>query len=137
MIEIFEYTEPWFQPVFFSDTWQIALLNHAPQQELEQLTKLDIHLKTDEVFILHKGRVALITAEIDEKPYIYHIEIMEEGKVYNIPKNVWHNIAMRPDSSVYIAENKNTHEFDYKFHNLDAMEKKAMNQAVQSCWSVS
>lgn len=112
----------------------MAVLNYAEEQALENLKKLDVHLETDEVFILHTGTAAMITASVSEQRWQYYAEVMQPGAVYNVPRKVWHNIAMKPGSSVYIVENKDTHLGDFEFHDLDAAERTRMRDAVNAAW---
>lgn len=44
-----------YHPFLITDRWQVAYLNYAEAESLEQIEKLDIHHQTDEVFILLQG----------------------------------------------------------------------------------
>ena len=47
---------------------------------------------------------------------------MDQGVNYNIPKNVWHNIALLENTRVLIIENENTHLGDYEFFHLSEVQ---------------
>jgi mannose-6-phosphate isomerase-like protein (cupin superfamily) len=126
-----------YNPFLIAPKWQVAQLNHAPEEELEAIDKLDVHHKTDEVFFLIEGKAVLIAAEIQEDKITYDLELMKPGITYNIPKGVWHNIAMYENSKVLIIENANTHlplpDGDYSFHYLSKQEQlELQNQVNQS-----
>ena len=125
MIEEFDYRDTWFKPVFLSqdESWQVAILNHDPRQELSALDKLERHCETDEVFILDRGLAVLIEADTSVSPYFFHCIKLEQGKVYNVPRKVWHNIAMWEDSSLYIVERGNTDKNDVEYIPLKDVHK--------------
>ena len=92
-----------YHPFLIRDGWQVAQLNSDDDQKVENITKLDVHYLTDEVFILLEGNVVLITGTLDsDKPPLLEVELMKSGITYNIPKNTWHNIAMEEGSAVVI-----------------------------------
>ncbi len=136
MIEKFPNTEPWFKPVFFSSKgsgeWQIAFLNHAPP--VEQITQMERHIHTDEVFIHLKGKSILITMDRNEKPSRIDYSILEEETIYNIPKGVWHHLLMKKNSSVYIVEKKDTHKHDVEFLKLSAAEIEEIHNEIRGNW---
>ena len=47
-----------YHPFLITDRWQVAYLNYAEAESLEQIEKLDIHHQTDEVFVLLQGKAA-------------------------------------------------------------------------------
>ena len=131
LIEEYRHDSQGYDPTFISERWQVAFLNYAPAEALESIVKLDIHFRTDEVFVLLEGRAVLIAATIAES-ITYDLVDMKPGIIYNIPKNTWHKIAMYEGSKVCIIEKDNTHVSDFAFHNLSAREQKDLQQAVNS-----
>ena len=83
-----------YHPFLITDRWQVAYLNYAEAESLEQIEKLDIHHQTDEVFILLQGKAALIGASVTDQNITYDVVNMQPGIVYNIRREVWHKIAM-------------------------------------------
>ncbi len=95
-----------FAPLLITEQWQLAQLNYSREQSPGEIKELEMHLNTDETFTLLEGKAFLIAAnEIENLEMIW----LKKGRTYNIPKGVWHNIAMMEESSVLIAENANTH----------------------------
>ena len=106
-----------YHPFLITDRWQVAYLNYAEAESLEQIEKLDIHHQTDEVFILLQGKAALIGASVTDQNITYDVVNMQPGIVYNIRREVWHKIAMQPGSQVLIIENNDT---DYLYEKRKA-----------------
>lgn len=136
LIENYSHNNEGYNPYLIRPNWQVAQLNYSKEQELENIEKLDVHLKTDEVFILTKGKAILIGASIKSYKISYTMELMKPGIVYNIPKEVWHNIVMYEGAEVIIVENANTHlplpEGDYEFYYFTDEQKKEFREKVKS-----
>ena len=93
-IDQYQHENQGYNPFLITDHWQVALLNYAPAEALEAIDKLDVHHYTDEVFVLLRGRSALIAAEIKNNIINYEVINMQPNVVYNIPANRWHKITM-------------------------------------------
>ena len=132
LIELYKHTESGYNPFLIREQWQVAILNYAPEETLEAIDKLDVHYETDEVFVLLAGNAVLIAASIDSDIVCYEAIDMKPNIVYNIPRNVWHKIAMQPESSVLIVENQNTHVGDFEFYPLNEAQKNDLREAVIS-----
>lgn len=132
LIEQYEHVKDGYNPFLIRPQWQVAILNYAPAESLEAIDKLDVHHNTDEVFVLLEGKSVLIAASIDNNLVSYHAVDMKPGIVYNIPRNVWHKIAMHPGSKVLIVENPDTHLDDFEFYHLSEMQKAALEDAVHA-----
>ncbi len=129
-IEKYSNSSEGYHPFLIREGWQIAQLNYCDAQHIDNINKLDVHNHTDEVFILLKGKVALIVAKfIDDLP-VFQVELMQPNITYNIPQNTWHNIAMEKDSEVLIVEKSNTHLSDFQYHYLDNQKIKELNKLV-------
>ena len=131
LIEKYQITENGYHPFLIRDGWQVAQLNYMPEQEIGNISKLDIHHLTDEVFILLKGKAVLIGATIDGNDVKFEIEVMRPNITYNIPANTWHNIAMGMECEIIIVEKSNTHEGDFEFFPLSEEKKKEMEILVK------
>ncbi|SHJ08385.1 hypothetical protein [Pseudozobellia thermophila] len=119
MVEEFTINEEGYHPFIIKKGWQLAKLNYTKEQHISQITQLDVHLKTDEIFVAITGKAVLIAAEIIENEPKFEIELMKVNQIYNIPKGVWHNIAMEEGSEVFIAEKADTHVSDFEHFPLD------------------
>jgi len=99
-IEILEYTGDGYSKVMSYGAWRVAIINYAERFDEKNLTKLERHLLTDEVFVLLEGNAILIS---DREKYL-----MEAGKIYNVKAGIWHAISVSRDAKVLIVENENT-----------------------------
>lgn len=123
-----------YNPFLIGPLWQVAVLNYAPAEALEQIDKLDIHHQTDEVFVLLEGEAVLIAAQIEGATLLgYDLQPMQAGVTYNIRRNVWHKIAMEEGSRVLIVENSHTHLGDFEFFHLSAQQQKELCLQVEAC----
>lgn len=119
MIEKYKIKDKGFHPFLISDSWQVSQLNYIVDQHIDNIKKVEVHFETDEVFVLLSGDAVLITAKMENSGPVFNTELMKLGTIYNIPKNIWHNIAMRKESEVLIVEKSNTHIGDYKYFDLN------------------
>lgn len=109
MIERYFHTEDGYNPFLIREGWQVAQLNYVAKHGLDDIDDVEMHALTDEVFILMRGRAALITASFEGNEPTFEVENMRVGVTYNIPAGVWHNIAMDKDAQIIIVERNNTH----------------------------
>ncbi|MDC3079141.1 hypothetical protein OA336_00120 [Flavobacteriaceae bacterium] len=131
LIESYEVLEDGFHPFLIRDEWQVAQLNYMQDQNIENINKLDVHYETDEVFILLEGRAVLIAATFKDGTHIFELELMKQNITYNIPKNMWHNIAMDVGSKVLLVEKSNTHLSDFDHFNLDEEQRLELKYKVK------
>lgn len=106
-IEEYIYEGEGYCPLVLTDSWQVAQLNYCREQRPEALSMLDQHTFTDETFTLLQGRALLITYNRDTDTG--HMTEMRPGYTYNVPMDMWHNIAMEEGSSVLITESRDAH----------------------------
>lgn len=131
LIDIYDADKAGYTPFLICGKWQAAFLNYAPEEALESIVKLDVHHRTDEVFVLLDGRAALIAARIDGRGVSFEAVAMEPLRAYNIRRGVWHKIAMLPGSRTLIVENSNTHLDDFEFHDLTGEQIEALRATVR------
>jgi len=108
MVEMRSYKGEGYQTLITYDSWRVAVLNYLDELHPANITSMERHLQTDEVFMLVKGEGVLILG--GNGPQIEELIAcqMEPGSVYNIRFNTWHTILMSKDASVLIVENDNT-----------------------------
>ena len=101
-ISIEEFDLEGFCPLVSFNGWRVAVANFCERLLEENISKLERHLKTDEVFILLEGEAVLhIGMEMQRVP-------MQTGKIYNVHCGEWHAISMLPNTKVAIIENDDT-----------------------------
>lgn len=137
MIEVYEHRGEGYHPFIIREGWQVAQLNHMDAQDLEGIVKVDMHLQTDEAFVLLRGAAVLIAAAVNESEDLCFACIkMQPGITYNIPVNTWHNIAMDKEASVIIVERSDTHLGDYVFRPLTGSQQQELKAAIRAALDV-
>jgi mannose-6-phosphate isomerase-like protein (cupin superfamily) len=126
-IEKYEHKGIGYNPVLIRNGWQVAVLNYLSGHGMNEIDQLEVHNKTDEVFILLKGTAVLIAG----KPGALELINMEQGQIYNIPKGCWHNIAMEEDANLIIVEKDNTHKNDVSYLSLDAAQQRELENRIK------
>ena len=135
MIETYKIKGDGYHPFLIREGWQVAQLNYQEEQHIDNIKRLDVHLKTDEVFVLTKGHSVLIAAKIEDGVPNFELQLMEQHKVYNIPQDVWHNIAMEKGSEVIIVEKSYTHISDFEFFPLSNEKQTELKEKVKSLFN--
>ncbi len=108
LLDIREYTQEGYSPVIDYDSWRVAVLNYCEELLPENITKMQRHDKSDEVFILLKGSFILYIGEGTEAVETIHAVKLEPYKLYNVKKGVWHTHTLSEEASVLIVENRDT-----------------------------
>jgi len=101
-LEIFEYSSEGYNKAMNYKTWRVAFLNFAEKFRKENIKYLEKHTTTDEVFVLLQGKATLLIGKDLVKTE------MQQGKIYNIKKDAWHNIILEENSKILIIENEDT-----------------------------
>ncbi len=94
----------------------MAYLSYA--ERFDNITYLEKHLKTDEIFVLLKGRAMLLVGKKAEQI------IMEKGNMYNVKKGVWHNIKVGQDALLLIVENHDTCKDNTEYISINLKENR-------------
>ena len=136
MIESFTIKDKGYHPFLIREGWQLAQLNYSDEQNLNQITRLDVHYKTDEIFVPIAGNSILIVASIVNNEPVFEIELMKPNSIYNIPKGVWHNIAMEEESEVLIVEKSNTHISDFEHLELSKGKTEELRSIVNKLFKL-
>jgi len=130
VIEQYTHAAEGYNPYLIRSQWQVAKLNYLDGHGLAQIGKMEVHRKTDEVFILLGGTAVLIASAQADGKGSFEVIKMAMGVTYNIPTGVWHNIAMAPDAQMIIVENNNTHLHDVTYTQLDEATRAALKQQI-------
>ena len=93
------------------ESWTSAFITYCDDLDIKNLSRSERHRKTDEVFCLLSGCAYLIISGGGEEP-LENAEVitMEQGVMYNVKKDVWHQIVVSRDASVLIVENATDHQ---------------------------
>jgi mannose-6-phosphate isomerase-like protein (cupin superfamily) len=130
LIETYRYDGSGYNPFLVKEGWQVAQLNYMPEQDVFNITKMDRHFLTDEVFVLLKGTAILIAATEHNSEFKFECVKMKAGITYNIPVKLWHNIAMNKGCEVIIFEKDKTHLGDFEYKQLSETQKKELKNLI-------
>ena len=108
-IEITEYDGAGYKPLVYFEGWRAALLNYdAEKYTRETMNKLERHNKTDELFVLLEGEGTLVIGKGGKDAGETELVKMEQGKLYNVKRGVWHNLIGSRNMKLFIVENADT-----------------------------
>lgn len=128
LLDIKDYTGPGYSPVVDFDKWRVAVLNFNDDLLPDNLTKMQRHNETDEVFVLLRGRCILFIGEGDDSISAVHGEDLSPLKIYNVRKGVWHTHTLTREAMVLIIENRDTTYDNSPFSSLtDAQHQKILH----------
>ncbi len=108
LLEISQYSGEGYLPLVDYGDWRVAILRYIDELEPQNLTKMQRHNQTDEVFVLLAGRCILFLGEGDDTVTRIHAQDMEPLKLYNVKRARWHTHTLSKDASVLIVENRDT-----------------------------
>lgn len=109
MLEIADYVGEGYKPITHFQKWRTAILNHISELEPDKIKKIQKHNKTDEVFVLLRGKCILFLMDVAKHKVerIYAID-MEPYRAYVVKKGTWHTHTLTKDAMVFIVENQDT-----------------------------
>ena len=108
LLEVREHTTEGYKPVVDFEAWRVAVLNYSSELLPENITTMQRHNETDEVFVLLRGRCILFLGQDDAGVTQVFAEDMVPFKVYNVKKGAWHNHTLSEDAMVLVVENRDT-----------------------------
>lgn len=112
LLEILQYTGAGYRPVIDYESWRVAVLNFIDELLPQNITRMQKHRESDEVFVLLRGQCLLYIGEGegDGKEAITCIKAqkMEPFTIYNVKKDTWHTHTLSKDAMVLIVENRDT-----------------------------
>lgn len=85
-VETFAYEGPELRTCT-NDKWLVAIKNWRKANDVENISRLEVHFKTDEQFILLAGSAVLIYAENLDGRSAIHVKKLEAGKVFQVPRD--------------------------------------------------
>ena len=108
LLEVHRHDGPSYQPLVDFEAWRVAILNFSPDLLPQNLTRMQRHNQTDEVFVLLAGKCILFVGDGDETVTQLHAVELAPGQVYNVRRAVWHTHTLSADAKVLVVENRDT-----------------------------
>ena len=134
LLEIRDQTEPGYSPVVDYQAWRVAILNYTADLRPKNLTRMQRHNETDEVFVLLRGKCILFLGAGDETVTEIYAEDMVPFKAYNVKKAVWHTHTLSADAMVLIVENRDTTYDNSPFCSLSNPQCRRVIELTEKLW---
>jgi hypothetical protein len=135
LLEVKDHTQESYQPLVDFGQWRVAVLNYCSDLRPENLTAMQRHLETDEVFVLLRGRCILFIGEGDKTITSVQAEDMRFFKIYNVKQAVWHTHTLSEDAMVLIVENRDTTFDNSPFCSLSDAQRQTMVDLTGRLWA--
>ena len=137
LLEVTEYTAEGYRPLIDYGQWRVAILRYIDELRPENISHMQRHAETDEVFVLLHGRCILFLGAGDESVVSIHAQDMEPLKLYNVKHGVWHTHTLSDDATVLIVENQNTAAHNSPEIELSATQRQQLVELTLALWPTS
>ena len=134
LLEVHRHDGPSYKPLVDFEAWRVAILNASDDLLPENLTRMQRHNQTDEVFVLLAGRCILFVGDGVETVTRLHAVELAPGQVYNVRRAVWHTHTLSADAKVLVVENRDTTYDNSPFTALDQRLHQTLIQLTGSLW---
>jgi len=134
LLEIREHNLAGYKPLVDYANWRVAILNFSEELRPENITALQRHNETDEVFVLLRGRCILFIGEGDETVATIYGQDMIPHTLYNVKKKVWHSHTLSEDAMVLVVENRDTTYDNSPFSPLTGDQRKYLKALTLELW---
>lgn len=133
-LEIHQYLGEGFQPLVDYGEWRVAVLRYIDELAPENLSTMQRHDETDEVFVLLTGRCILFFGEGEEEITHIHAQDMEPLKLYNVKRSCWHTHTLSEDATVLIVENRDTTVHNSPVIQMNPEHRKKLVELTEKLW---
>ncbi|ADW19445.1 hypothetical protein Despr_3318 [Desulfobulbus propionicus DSM 2032] len=135
LLEIHEHAAEGYKPLVDFEHWRVAVLNFSPDLLPENLTRMQRHNETDEVFVLLAGRCILFVGEGRDRVSRIHAQDLQPGHVYNVKQAVWHTHTLSFDARVLVVENRDTTYDNSPFTPLSQEQHREVIDLTAALWN--
>lgn len=116
--------------VYENADWTVGIKNYKPANDRMGIDMLERHNESDELFVLLDGSCTLISA-VEGNGMSFEAAAMEPGRVYVIPRTLWHNTVTTKDTKMVLIEYASTGEANSDFYKLKDAEIQAVRALVK------
>ena len=107
-----------YRPLIDFASWRVAILRWDPSMEPDQITFMERHTETDEVFVLLRGKAKLILGGNSTSVEDINAQELEACSLYNVKQNAWHTVILSEDATILIVEESNTGKTNTEYCDL-------------------
>ncbi len=108
LLETAEWNGGGFKPLFEIGDYRVAMLGYFSGVSAENISRIERHNLTDEIFILTEGSAHLVLLKGDNKKPDSLVLPMRRNVAYNVKAGVWHHVLLSPDAHIIIFERADT-----------------------------
>jgi hypothetical protein len=134
LLEIRQYAGEGYRPLIDFGGWRVAILRYTDELLPENLTHMQRHEETDEVFVLLAGRCILYLGEGADRVDAIRAIDMEPLKLYNVKRSAWHTHTLSEDATVLIVENCDTTAANSPRLALEPAQKARVVTLTRTLW---
>jgi len=134
LLEITNYTGKGYHPSVDFGEWRVAILRYIDELLPENISKMQRHDETDEVFVLLEGSCILFLGEGNEQVTDIHAQDMEPLKLYNVKKSCWHTHTLSQNAVVLIIENRDTGDHNSPEIKLTPEQTESLTKFTLRLW---
>ncbi len=117
-LEIKQYDGQGYHPLVDFDTWRVAILRWIPSIQPDEITYMERHTQTDEVFVLLSGQATLVIGGNSSHVESINPQRLESCVFYNVKQNAWHTVLLSKDASILIVEEDSTGDANTEYCDL-------------------
>ncbi len=133
----YEFNGQGLSRVYENGDWMIGIKNYKPANALENIDCVERHNGTDELFVLLEGECVLLYADeisshVPSAALEFRALSMERGRVYNIPRGLWHTTVTKPGTKLILVEAAATGPHNSDVFNLSQTQIKAIREIILS-----
>jgi ureidoglycolate hydrolase len=111
-IDVTSYQGEGYLPMIDFESWRVAILRYCEELEVQNLTNMQKHNETDEVFVLLEGNCTLFTGGKGDSIQEIDAIAMKPLQLYNVKQGVWHTHTLDLAATVLIVENRDTSDIN-------------------------
>jgi len=134
LLEVGNHDAEGYKPVIDFETWRVAILNYSDSLCPENITSMQRHNETDEVFVLLRGRCILFLGQGTDTVTQVFAADMKPATVYNVKQGAWHTHTLSEDAMVLIVENRDTTYDNSPFSRLTESQQEEIVRLSRALW---
>lgn len=135
LLEVRAHTGAGFLPLVDFEHWRVAVLNFSEDLRPQALTAVQRHDRTDEVFVLLRGRCILFLGDGGEEVGTIRAWNLRPQTLYNVKRGTWHTHTLSEDAMVLVVENRETTFENSPFHPLDDCGRRRILDLTGELWA--
>ena len=117
--------------VYENEKWTVGIKNWKPANDITGISNVERHNTTDEMFVLVEGKCTLVFGNENASGGLDFEGVhMEKGKLYVIPKSLWHNTITEKDTKMFLIEDSNCSNQNSDVRDLSPEEIEAVKALV-------